>query len=808
MAKVLNNQQLLDRRMKGLSFDGAPPAAPVGAVQGTGTGTSDSNLAALSRGEYVLPEATTAVVGKGRLDQLVRDTTGQEPGGKPVAPMHKRLSGFARGGALDTTFSDGNIGPFAGGALDTTFSDGNIGPFAGGALDTTFSDGNIGPFAGGALDTTFSDGNIGPFAGGALDTTFSDGNIPRVGLMGLAGGGMIDDLYGETQAKRAALRNYTPQPGNFPEQPAPRAPELRNFTPEPGRLQPGGTPPRISGIAPPPAAPSVPPVSSQGIADRVARSAAPKVGAAPAGMTPTPAASINYDIPPGHRARVGTATAAEFEAAQAAQRGAAPAAAPAAAKQGLISRLAAGAKVVPQTVANVAKSIPGFQAATGGLIGAGQSLADMGNGYRDEFNRSVGAESPLGTLAADTARTLANVGDAATFGLAGRIGRGIASATGGGSFGEGFTSDSDRDRFLASRQPQQVAQAPQMTDRERQDDIARRRAALEGPQAAVAPTANAAPAPVAAPAAAPKRGPIAGLAARAAKPAAAAQPSAPAIDPAVMADAQAAQAELDQSPIARVIWGSGGATVQYKDGTTKQTTNMDEVNAFHALTNRAAQQYAAQPVEIIAGRDRAQAVPELGYQIVPDAVARTGKTGDYVTGLAQAAMDRADPVAAELRARLAEIAAQGDNSIRVSNAAPDRDAAGRGLRNDLARIELSRKQQEADLEKQALSGNQEAIQRLNLLRSNGKSDDSRGKLVTDLVKAYSSSTMQPVGADGKPMTLEQFVSQGVQLASGGTAQPGPSYEQFAAQIRAKNPGANVTDAQLQAAYKQQFQKGQ
>jgi hypothetical protein len=82
-----------------------------------------------------------------------------------------------------------------------------------------------------------------------------------------------------------------------------------------------------------------------------------------------------------------------------------------------------------------------------GALGGG----DLASGYRDQFQKDMGVETPLGSVVADTARTLASVGDAATFGVAGRLGRGIASAVGGGSFMDGFTSDSARDQFEAAR---------------------------------------------------------------------------------------------------------------------------------------------------------------------------------------------------------------------------------------------------------------------------------------------------------------------------------------------------------------------
>lgn len=98
--------------------------------------------------------------------------------------------------------------------------------------------------------------------------------------------------------------------------------------------------------------------------------------------------------------------------------------------------------------------------ATGLAVGAYDSLADLENGYRDKFQQDMGVETPLGSVAADTARTLANVGDAVTFGLAGRTGRGIAKAMGGGSFMEGFGSPSDRSQFLAQQGGAQAAPLP------------------------------------------------------------------------------------------------------------------------------------------------------------------------------------------------------------------------------------------------------------------------------------------------------------------------------------------------------------
>lgn len=83
-------------------------------------------------------------------------------------------------------------------------------------------------------------------------------------------------------------------------------------------------------------------------------------------------------------------------------------------------------------------------AAIGGVV---DSFADVNSGYRDKLNESIGATGPVSSVAGDAARVMGNVGDAITFGLAGRLGRGLSSLTNGGGFGEGFMSESDRDKY-------------------------------------------------------------------------------------------------------------------------------------------------------------------------------------------------------------------------------------------------------------------------------------------------------------------------------------------------------------------------
>ena len=88
-----------------------------------------------------------------------------------------------------------------------------------------------------------------------------------------------------------------------------------------------------------------------------------------------------------------------------------------------------------------------------GIAGAANSFGDSASGYREKFQQNMGVETPMGSVAADAARVLSNVGDAATFGLAGRLGRGLAGI-GNEGFVSGFMGDSDRDKFESARTAQ------------------------------------------------------------------------------------------------------------------------------------------------------------------------------------------------------------------------------------------------------------------------------------------------------------------------------------------------------------------
>ncbi len=112
------------------------------------------------------------------------------------------------------------------------------------------------------------------------------------------------------------------------------------------------------------------------------------------------------------------------------------------------------AKTPMSRAAGLANSALRTGAPIAGIAGAAQSFDDQNTGYRDQFQRNMGVETPAGSVVADAARTLANVGDAATFGLAGRVGRGVAGAIGGDGFVKGFMGPSERDSFTQGRMDQ------------------------------------------------------------------------------------------------------------------------------------------------------------------------------------------------------------------------------------------------------------------------------------------------------------------------------------------------------------------
>lgn len=78
-------------------------------------------------------------------------------------------------------------------------------------------------------------------------------------------------------------------------------------------------------------------------------------------------------------------------------------------------------------------------------------------------------------------------------------------------------------------------------------------------------------------------------------------------------------------------------------------------------------------------------------------------------------------------------------------------------------------------------------------RSQPRDEETKARygLITELAKSY--GAMPPTGPDGKPIPFDQYAATVLQMASGnrgGGGQQAPSYEQYAAQMKARNPGAD------------------
>lgn len=145
--------------------------------------------------------------------------------------------------------------------------------------------------------------------------------------------------------------------------------------------------------------------------------------------------SIQSTAPPAQpaplRPAVNTGAMNDYLAAKEAAGPAARAAPVAEGAPGLAARVGGGALRLAGNV--VSKGL----LPVAGVVGAGQGLAEnLGDG-RDQRNANLGADSPLGNAAADTASVLGKIGDAATFGYASKLGQGISNMIGGGNFSDG-----------------------------------------------------------------------------------------------------------------------------------------------------------------------------------------------------------------------------------------------------------------------------------------------------------------------------------------------------------------------------------
>lgn len=122
-------------------------------------------------------------------------------------------------------------------------------------------------------------------------------------------------------------------------------------------------------------------------------------------------------------------------------------------------RQAAG-RTAGNLVGGTLRRTPGTVAVYGVAKGVADSFVDNNTGYADEYAKQMGMDdSAAGVIGASVLRTVENVGNAATGGYAARLGQGIGSALGGGSFSEGWNQTPAREAFYEKRRMEQAAAA-------------------------------------------------------------------------------------------------------------------------------------------------------------------------------------------------------------------------------------------------------------------------------------------------------------------------------------------------------------
>ena len=162
------------------------------------------------------------------------------------------------------------------------------------------------------------------------------------------------------------------------------------------------------------------------------------------------------------------------------------------------------------------------------------------------------------------------------------------------------------------------------------------------------------------------------------------------------------------------------------------------------------------------------------------------------------------------------VEAQGQNALAVARANKEMNP----LDQQLKELALSDAQTRANLRQRLASANPEDQRAIaqQIAALDGRLQDrgdtealkARAGLVGDLAKAYNGPMGAPMGADKQPIPFEQFAAPAIQAAFGGgqqaQAQQAPAFADYAAQVRARNPGQRVTDEQIQAAYAQRYGK--
>lgn len=163
------------------------------------------------------------------------------------------------------------------------------------------------------------------------------------------------------------------------------------------------------------------------------------------------------------------------------------------------------------------------------------------------------------------------------------------------------------------------------------------------------------------------------------------------------------------------------------------------------------------------------------------------------------------------------VEAQGQNALAVARANKEMNP----LDQQLKELALSDAQTRANLRQRLASASPEdqriIAQQIAALdgrlqdRGDSEALKARAGLVGDLAKAYNGPMGAPMGADKQPIPFEQFAAPALQAAFGGGQQArqapqAPAFSDYAAQVRARNPGQRITDEQIQAAYAQRYGK--
>lgn len=162
------------------------------------------------------------------------------------------------------------------------------------------------------------------------------------------------------------------------------------------------------------------------------------------------------------------------------------------------------------------------------------------------------------------------------------------------------------------------------------------------------------------------------------------------------------------------------------------------------------------------------------------------------------------------------VEAQGQNALAVARASKEMNPLDQRLKE----LALSDAQTRANLRQRLMSASPEdqriIAQQIAALdgrlqdRGDSEALKARAGLVGDLAKAYNGPMGAPMGADKQPIPFEQFAAPAIQAAFGGgqqsQAQQAPAFSDYAAQVRARNPGQRITDEQIQAAYAQRYGK--